>query len=80
MFRNFTLSVACCMGLLMPGDFKVAHINEVPLYQTYNMNVTCLIISLLSIGQQGIATWSTHLDVGVGVRSKVSRGCGSPFH
>ena len=41
--RNFTLTVASCVGVIMPGDFKVVctkqvfhfnsvRINEVPLY------------------------------------------------
>ena len=27
--RTFTLSVAICMGVIMPGDLKVAHINQI---------------------------------------------------
>ena len=48
---NFTLTVASCISVIMPGDFKVVcikqvfhfnsvHINEVLLF-TYNMQVTC---------------------------------------
>ena len=26
--RNFTLAVATCMGVIIPGDFKVVHIKR----------------------------------------------------
>ena len=65
--RNFTLSVACCMGIIMLGDFKVIHIkqvfhfncirNEFPLY-------VVLYLPYLSLSQTNVLKLSPNLSLG----------------
>ena len=44
---NFTLTVARCTGVIIPGDFKVVHIEEVFRFKCIRINEVSLYMAIL---------------------------------